>query len=215
MEEFDFTTVQRLADGDIVLVGEEHRNSNSEDLSKRVADEIQPQTYAIEQGSKSTGFRIGTPGPNSGAMGHFSRRAKRENKPLLCIDENRSDYRSMIPDEVSWHKLLSVGNEFSHEIEEDGDMNWRSIIDARENVRSEFGPETYEAFYIFREKGMVARLNRALREYETPIVVAIGTFHILALRDFYQLVDEEKELGEDRVFFLEDHSVEEPATASA
>lgn len=204
----DFTTVRSVADGDVVFVGEEHGNTWSKKLGEQVIAEVKPNVVAIEKGETYT-----APRPSAGAMGACKEYAEQNGVPLLCIDENRSEYRGRYPDDVSSGRVLEVGNEFSHKIERDGDMNYYSIINARESIKDEFGMEVYDAFYTFRERGMVARLKRALERYEPPIVAAVGTFHIIGLEDMWNFVEQKKPLEDNRRFY--EGNVEEAPAARA
>lgn len=194
MEEFGYTTVQQVEDGDIVFIGEEHGNPKSGRLADKILDKVQPNTVAIERGPR---VRVGRGG--RAAMGSCVEYARETDAPLLLIDESRSKYLSRCG---NTRGINRIGNKFSHPIGENGNLNRRAITDARMRIRDKLGQDTYEAFYEFRERGMLSRLNTALDEgFETPMVVAVGTFHVLAMRDLYPVVDVRKPLRKKRKFF--------------
>lgn len=179
----DYTTVEETLDGDVILVGEEHTPPGaeySEDLADRVLQEYEPQTIAIE--SYRPRNRSG------GAMGRVADYASDEGVPLVAIDNSNPWHRL----DCSRSNLMERANHFSHPIQEDGDLDPAAIYDARERIRDEFGDDAREMMFENRENAMAARL-RGLREstecgpedmeYESPIVAAIGTFHIRGIRD--------------------------------
>lgn len=205
MEESDKNTVQQVAGGDIVLIGEEHGNPLSADLASSVINDLEPRTLAIEMDASSR-----KPVISSGAMGRVRNYAEKNDLPLLKIDQK--DYRNEISSNIRLGKLFGIGNDFSHPIQEDGDVDWKAIRNARMNVLSEFGEEVHHYFYEYRERAMAGRLKKAMNEFETPILAAVGTFHILAIRSLFEVV-EEREIGDRRVFYS--RKIEEDTEAIA
>lgn len=177
----DFTTVEVLMDGDLIIVGEEHGNENSKRLMQRILDKTDPGMTAVEQGPHHAR-------PVDGAMGEVARYAEREGIDLWHID-NEDRWRSIRSD-TDMRELLDVANQFSHEIQLDGDLDERAITDARERVRDQFGNEVFNAVYPDREETMAEYL-RWLGNITTypPAVAAVGAFHLPAIAE---IIEEDK-----------------------
>lgn len=182
----DYTTVEEVLGGNVVLVGEEHGNERCEALAEKVLDEYQPPTLAIESARPSR--------PNTGARRAFYDYAKERTLPFIAIDENNR-----------WHDLDYNGplhrdaNNFSHPIEEDGDLDPQAITDARNRIQEKYGSDIYHAMYTEREEAMAGRINTLLDFFDTPIVVGIGTFHIRALRDYLEAYDDKLRVDDRRI----------------
>lgn len=185
---WDNTTIQTLADGDIVLVGEEHGNVFSKDLMRRVLNDVDPGTLAVEKSPGSWPLM-------DGGMGRAAQFAEDADRPLLAIDKPSPKFRARSGSRAG---LLQDANEFSHPITVDGDVEVAAISNARQRVRDNYGHKTHREMYTEREKEMAGNLKAAIEEYPTPIVAGIGTFHILALRDIYPLV-EPNELTNEKI----------------
>lgn len=186
----EYNTVQTVANEDIILVGEEHHNHRSKELMDRVLDEVGPNTIAVEA---SPGER-----PVGGGMGLASNYASKESIPAIAIDSpnKREKFRSCSNNSG---RLLTVANQFSHPIQENGDVDIRAINNARRTIRDEFGQQAYNEMYTNREIIMTKVLKSCLRDFESPIVAGVGTFHILALRDMFSEIDGLEALSEERI----------------
>lgn len=185
---FDFNTVQTAADGSIVLVGEEHQNSICAELARDVLEEVEPETLAVEMPPTWPAHGAG--------MGAMSRYAERHGKPLVNIDEPRGRMKNL---DCSYPKLTHVANTFKAPISSEGDVPLESINWARREVRDRFGQEAYNEMYTVRERAMTERLNTLKETYGTPIVAGVGTFHILALRDMLDTIDDTREIDARRI----------------
>lgn len=172
----EYTTVEEVLDGDVILIGEQHEEpgaSRSNDLAWEVIGEYSPQTVAIEA------YRpLNRTGTAQGALYDYSRE---EGIPLVAIDEN-NQWGDL---ECDRHDLHEVANTFSHPIQEDGDLDAGAIYDSRSNVLHEFGEEAFEMMYEDRELAMAQRIRGTLMRtsVETPLVVAMGAFHVPIVRD--------------------------------
>jgi hypothetical protein len=178
------TTVQTAQGGDIILVGEEHGNSDSAALMDRVLDEHEPAALAQEREPNQRLLR-------RGAMGAATSYARRHNLPTVKVDIGS-------PSEPG---LMTVANEFTAPIEEDGDLDPQAIEDARTAVRDEYDYETYRAMYIDRERAMAANLQASLQEFGAPIICALGAFHILSVRELVATEPAAAELPARRIAY--------------
>jgi len=166
------TTVEPLADDDIVLVGENHKNGPINDLTEDLLDELEPNTVAIENQR---------PVAHSSGMGVATRYASRNDVAVAAIDE--SLWRE-VETETS---VLADANEFTYPIQSDGSLDARSIYNARARIKAKYGEEMFRKMYVEREIDMARRLRHLYDsdEFATPITVHIGVFHITALRDMW------------------------------
>lgn len=204
------TTVQTVEGGEIILVGEEHRNQDSRELAERVIEEVDPQTIAVERSGKKYPITSST----AGGMEYGAWYAEQEKIPLLHVDtKHDKPFRLRRKEGYGTLSLSREANKFSHPIEEDGDVDPRAISDARERVREQFGDDIADAMYIDREEMMVKNLLWAKENFPTPIVVNIGTFHILRMKELFNEIDEDRAMEEDEIFF--NSQVEEGTTEAA
>jgi len=191
---FDNTTVQSLDDGDIILIGEEHSGTGAnrcKRMARHLIDEIDPQTLCVEYPPRNNPYH------GIGAMGYFSDYAQEHSLPLIHIDKEKDDRREVVD---SYGKFCTDANKFTYPIEEDGDLDSRAITDARKRIYDEYGREAYEAMYIDREIYMAGILREIKRRYRLPIMVGMGTFHIFAVRDMYNSMENKVAFGASRVF---------------
>lgn len=172
----DYTTVESCLDGDVILVGEEHGNNRCADLAGRVLDAVEPGAIAIEEPPERRA-------PHSAAMGEVSSYAKNNGLRLAKIDiENRTRrFSQAIGNQRGLH---STANNFTFEIQEDGNLNPKAIRDAREAVKEQFGVSAWRIMYPIRETEMARNLLTLRNEYDGPVVAAIGAFHVPAVSRF-------------------------------
>lgn len=178
-ELYDLQTVERVipfqgADHHIYLVGEQHEPPGAP-ICKRVAenvlDAVEPAGIAIEMPPDS-----GV--PRTSGMGAAREYAHENNIPAYCVDKPRSAMREAAD---SYMRLSSVANEFSHPIEDDGDLDAQAIRDARNRVANNFSNEAYREMYSRRERHMAKRIQQLYAQLDGPVVWFGGVFHILSI----------------------------------
>lgn len=199
---YDKYTVERLDDGDVVLVGEKHSGRGAErsrELAERVLDDVQPRTIAIEA---SAGKRPGSAGGMT--IGH--RYARDNGLPCLTIDTPKRFGETT--DRVG--ELYRDANIFTHPIQEDGDLNPKAAHNARQAVYELYGKDTFYRMYLKRESKMAARLRRATERFSTPIVWFGGAFHVEYLAKKYRLQTHTEPVGGRRIL---DYRYEDPEQA--
>lgn len=172
-----FTTVEVVEDGDIILVGEEHSPPGAP-RSRQLADLVctyeHPGSYAIEathpDASRSSGMRV------------LQRRAARYQRPLVAIDNGWRSYLDELP--ASRSEIVHHANIFTHPIDSRGDLNEKAIDNNRQLVYELYGEEVSNAMHERREEAMAGRLREMHRlGFPTPIVAGVGVFHIKSLAE--------------------------------
>jgi SAM-dependent methyltransferase len=158
----------------VYIVGEEHSGEGARragSLARELLRNIEePEVVAIEDNSPSV--------KRGGAMGAVYSFAEENLASVFAIDEPKSSIREACSEVgCSYGSLLLDANEFSHPIQEDGDLDPRAIRDARERVKENYGERVYDAMYTHREKQMAGRLRYLAAHYK-PIVAAVGAFHV-------------------------------------
>lgn len=187
-EKQDYTSVEILEDGDLILVGEEHRNTDSRRLVEEVVEEVEPKTIAVEADKRQER------GGSSGGMGWASDWAREEGKPIYSIDRTAAERRRELAVRAN-----GVANEFPHPLQENGDVDIRGPTEARANFKDEFGIEAHRIMYEDREVDMARRLNTALDEMETPIVAVTGVYHTQALAELVPVLNRFVQLDRGRI----------------
>lgn len=159
------TTVERI--GDIVLIGEEHRNKRSAKLAEEVLDGLNPGVIGLEHVA------------GTGAIGVLRRYADNHGITRVKIDGPKRFRRTV--DDV--HDLIGTANFFADPIQEDGDLDPEVPQIARNKVRDKFGLDTHRQMYPERERYMARRLNRLRESWDTPVVAGMGAFHVDAVAE--------------------------------
>lgn len=185
----DFTSVEVLEDGDLVLVGEKHYNKNSKQLVEEIVEEVQPNTVALEADK--------TQERTTGGMGAANLWARENGINTYKIDKPFHTPRRAI--NGSYSGYLRVANEFPYPLQENGDVDRRGPMEVRSNYRDKYGREAYEAMYTRREEAMARRLNTALEEMETPILAVTGVYHTQALAKLVPVLSRFVQLDRGRI----------------
>lgn len=207
MEEKSFNSVGEALDGQVILVGEDHRSRRCGRLAKRVIDQVDPQTLAVERApfvSPKPAGRV--------AMGEATQYAKENGLPLLHIDSR--DKRRKFDEAVDNRgEFLKVANHFEDPVTREGEVTINSIISSRSKIRHQFGQEAYEALYIEREIDMARHLIHAVERFEPPIVAAVGAFHVKALEEMLEVLDEGFPIDEQGINYTAASAEATPETA--
>lgn len=174
----ELTTVSRIrgttSGRDIFLIGEQHEPPGAEicnQVARNVLEEVEPNAIGVEMPPSS---RVP---PNSG-MGACKSYARENNIMAYRVDKDRREMRESTD---SYMRLSIVANEFSHSIEDDGDLNPEAIADARERVRNEFSQDAFRAMYLSRERHMKRKMIELHRRSNGHTVWSGGVFHIDSL----------------------------------
>lgn len=173
----NYNTVAEVQDGEIVVVGERHGDERSADLVSRVTDKYDFDAVGVEA-------LIGDGG--MGAAIDFA-----EGSMPIAVIDRRPSFETAEGDDRS--ELIEEANTFSKDLDENGDISWDAIADARKRVREKFKFETYCSMYPERETAMAERINWLNERHDGKILVVVGTFHIMALEKLLRLVDDETE----------------------
>lgn len=180
-EHTDKTTVAQV--GDIILIGEEHRNSRCRFLAETVLDDVTPGVIALEHRSQM------------GAIGALQEYARSYAVPAVKIDGPKR-FRQTVDSVID---LLDTANHFEYPIQEDGDLDPRAPRVARKMVRDEFGLDTHREMYPERERYMARRLNRLAEDYDGPVVAGVGAFHVEAIVEMLPRVGAMESISPSRV----------------
>lgn len=175
------TTVERV--GNIVLIGEEHRNERSAKLAEEVLDGLNPGVVGLEHVA------------DTGAIGVLRRYADNHGITRVKIDGPKR-FNSTVDNP---RELIGTANFFADPIQEDGDLDPEVPQIARSKVRDEFGLDTHRQMYPERERYMARRLNRLAEDWETPVVAGIGAFHVDAVANMIPRVGAIESIGATRI----------------
>lgn len=197
-EKQNYTSVEILEDGDLILVGEKHHNEKSRQLVEEIVEEVVPETIAVEADKRQK--RRGS----AGGMEWASNWARDEGKPIYSIDRTTTERRKLP------RGANGVANAFPHPVKENGDVDIRGPSKTRAKFKDEFGIEAHRVMYEDREIDMARRLNTALAEMGTPIVAVTGVYHTQALAELVPVLSRFVQFDGGRI-----EETEESVTAEA
>jgi hypothetical protein len=171
-EWLDFDNVFNPDGTEVYYVGEEHHNSHSEGLGRRVVRDTEPLFCGVESHPESSTT------PSSGAMGAVVDFARENHSVLYRIDAPRSN---TLGDFRSPAGFLEDANKFTHEVQSDGSVDGQAAHDTRERILTEYGMEAFYKLFTARDREMTA-IGKRLAERDGATVLAVGAFHIPGIK---------------------------------
>lgn len=169
----------------VILVGERHYDSRSVGLVQSVLlslDEL--EAIAVEKNSPSLFWSSET------AMDYAEDFAADSNISRYYIDKSSDWIYEKIGNVANADEVISDGNTFSKEPEINGDVALEAICDVRQRIRYRYGEDTFNALYTEREIFMAEHLTSIKDEVDGYVVAVVGVFHIFALLDFMDIVED-------------------------
>lgn len=172
----------------LVLVGERHYDSRSEGLIQSVVlslDEV--GAVALEKNQPELYYKSET------AMDFAETYATECDIPRYYIDKPHDWLFEQVEPELDGDEIIDDGNKFSVLPENNGEVDLQSICDARSRIKRKHGEKAFDALFTEREVHMAERLNWIRENTDGYVVAAVGVFHIYALLDFMELVNDTSE----------------------
>lgn len=163
--------------GDIIVVGERHRERSSRELLFDEWDELDERVggVCVEVGP-NTGYRD----DGGGAVGGALVRAESENIPRFYIDEPIGDVVEAFGGRLSAYSYLK-GLEDRFPTRDGGVVDMEECQQIRDEVRDEYGEEAFDLVFENREGRMAGRAKWVENDVSGVVFLVVGSGHFEAV----------------------------------
>lgn len=185
-----FKPVERV--GDVVVVGERHRDRGSGRLVNAVLEEYDIEGVCVEVGPE-TGYR----GNGGGAVGESLVWAEDSEVPRFYVDESVNDVIEAFGSRRRAYRYLKA-LEDDIPNHEDGLIEKGMCREVREDFREEYGEDSFDLLFSNREQKMAGRARWASDEVGGCVLLVVGAAHFNAILSLLKRNVEHIEISESR-----------------
>lgn len=163
--------------GDIIVVGERHRERSSRELLFEVWDDIDESVGGLcVEVSPNTGYRDN----GGGAVGGALVRAEAENIPRYYVDEPINDVIEAFGGRLSAYSYLK-GLEDRFPSRDGGIVDMEECQAIRDEVRADYGEDAFDLVFENREGRMAGRAKWIESDVSGVVFLVVGSGHFEAI----------------------------------